>query len=62
MGLVLHSSGDLHVLVLPQPGNQFFKMLLMMVIRSQENESKRVSFQPWVSSCIQQVFFRNPLA
>ena len=56
-----NSSGDLHVPMLPQPGHQFFKMLLMMIIRSYENESERVSFQLWVSSPIQQVSFRDPL-
>jgi len=28
-----------------QPGKQFFKMLLMMVIRSHENEGERVAIK-----------------
>ena len=40
-----------------QPGKQFLIMLLMMVIRSHENEGETIAFQPGVSVPVQHVFF-----
>lgn len=51
------TSAPKYCVLLADAGKQLLKMLLMMVIRSDENEGERMSRQPCVSTRIQQVSF-----
>ena len=61
-GIKANSSSVFLNFILPQPIRQFLIMLLVMVIRSHENEGETIAFQPGIFISIQQVSFRDFIA